>query len=303
MKPERVAIIGADWPELERYCPNWLGMRAGMERLSIPYVFLSCRPTLDIERLVAYKPDLVVYALKDMIARSDWRQEIRERLPDARIVMWYGDYRDEGTTQINADCSEMDAMFVSNNAQEAYYQHKWKMRKVHFLPLGSEPLKKPKKSKLFEFPFVFIGGQIPEGGFHARATLIERFKLEGGLTLINSWESKMRARIFKEMPAIYSSSKICLDVSHFTNIPGYTSIRYFEIPAFHGFGLTKRFPGCQEFYPEDTRAYFDTFEEAIEKKNYYLAHENERIHLLKKAHELSYNHAYDKRFLKMFSLL
>lgn len=274
-----------------------------MERLGVPYLFISCRPTLEIGAVLAFQPDLVIYALRDMIAHPEWRQEIREKLPKAKIVMWYGDLRDDQTTQIDADCSELDAMFVSNDAQESFYKRKWKVPAVHYLPLGCEPIPKPKPNGMYNFPFVFIGGQFTEGAFQKRMGLIERFKTEAGLTLVNSFEPQTRSRIFQAMPAIYSSSKVSLDISHFTNIQGYTSIRFFEIPAFWGFALTKRFPGCEELYPEDTRVYFDTFDEAVEKKAYYLGHEKERTAMVAKAHKWSYNHTYDRRFLKMFELL
>ena len=303
MKPTRIALIATDWPELERYCPNWNGMQIGLKRLEIPFKFISCRPTLNIEEVVKFKPDLIIYCLLDMVKHAEWRAEIRRRLPDAAIVMWYGDYRDEKTTQIDANCSELDAMFVSNDNQAGYYSWKWNMKKVFFLPLGCEPLAEPRLDPKFSFPFVFIGGQIAEGAFHERASFIERFKIEGDLTIINSFEAPMRARIFKSMPAIYSSSKVCLDVSHFTDRIRYTSIRFWEIPAFWGFALTKRWPGCEEFYPSTIRTYFDTFEEAIEKKNYYLKHEAERQDMVAKAHKEAYNNTYDRRFLRMFSLL
>lgn len=303
IRPKKVVIIGADWPELEQYCPNWHGMRVGMARLGIPYIFVSCRPKLNVEQITAFKPDLVIYALKDMVQRSDWRKEIRQKLPEATIVIWYGDMRDDLTTQIDADCSEIQAMFVSNDAQESYYKRKWLVPAVHYLPLGCEPIESPKISKLYNFPFVFIGGQFQEGSFQRRAGLIERFKKEADLTLINSFEPPLRSRIFREMPAIYGSSKICLDISHFTSIQGYTSIRFFEIPAFWGFALTKRFPGCEELYPESTRAYFNTFEEALEKKAFYLQHEAARQKMVHEAHKIAQNHTYDKRFSRMFSLL
>lgn len=303
MTPSRIVVIGTDYPELERACPHWNGIKTGLERLEIPYRFVSCRPTLDIGAVVTFKPDLVVYALKDMITHPQWRRELRERLPDAKLVIWYGDYRDDRTGQTDADCSEVDAMFISNDAQEQYYKWKWRVPRVHYLPLGSEPIKAPHKSKLYAFPFVFIGGQFTGGAFHSRAREIERFRLEAGLTLVNSFDAPMRARIFKAMPEIYSSSTIALDISHFTDAQGYTSIRFFEIPAFWGFALTKRFPGCEELYPPDTRAYFDTFEEAIELKEYYTAHPVDREAMLKRAHALSYEHTYDRRFKTMFSLL
>lgn len=304
MKPNRIVVVNTDWPELEKYCPNWQGMRAGLKRLGIPFKFVSCRPSLNVEEIFSFQPDLVIYALKDMITKhAAARRHIREKLPQAKIVMWYGDYRDESTGQERADCSDLDAMFISNDAQADYYKMIWRAPVVHFLPLGCEPLEQPVTDKKFAFDFVFIGGQITGTAFHSRARIIEDFKVNGGLTIVNSFEPQMRLRIFQAMPAIYSTAKISLDISHFTDVLRYTSIRYWEIPAFFGMPLTKRFPGCEEFYPENTRAYFDTFDEAMEKKNYYLTHEAERQKLITRAHERSSLHTYEQRFLQMFKIL
>lgn len=303
MNPKRVVFIGADWPENERWCPHFMGVKAGLKKLDIPFIFVSCRPTLNVDTVIAFEPDLVIYGLADMIKHRDWRSEIRERLPNTKIVLWYGDYRDQRMVQLDADCSELDMMFVSNDAQEEHYKHKWKMKRVKFLPLGCEPIDVPAYDKRFSFPFVFIGGRITGGAFNARAKEIGDFDLQSELTIINSYEPDIRTNIYKAMPSIYSSSKIALDISHFTNIQGYTSIRYWEIPAFYGFALTKRWPGCEDFYPQDTRIYFDTLEEALELKDYYLQHETERQKIVAKAHKLSYNHSYDNRFKQMFKLL
>lgn len=308
--PKRVVLVAADWPEPERYCSNFNGMRAGLERLNIPYKFVSCRGPkgpafeLDIDAIVAYEPDLIIYTLRDVIQRPDWRREIRARCPNATIVMWYGDYRDEGTWQVKADCSkDIDAMFVSNAAQEQFYKVYWRMPRVEFLPLGCEPIEKPDIDQRFAFDFIFIGGSITGGRFNERAHEIEEYKAKLGLKQINSFENKLRAKIMREMPKIYSSATVSLDVSHFTDVPGYTSNRFWIIPAFWGFALTKRWPGCTDFYPEDSRAYFDTFEEAGEKLRFYLSHEPERVSMLNKAREHVHRHTYDKRFKQMFSML
>lgn len=303
MIPKRIVVIGSDWPENEQWCPHWQGIKAGLRRLGVPSLFVSCRPTLNIDSVVAFDPDLVIYGLMDIVKNAHWRAEIRQRLPSATIVMWYGDFRDDRMNQPDADCSELDAMFVSNDAQEKRYSRKWKMKKVNFLPLGCEPIDKPQVDSRYAFDFVFIGGQIQEGAFHDRASFVETMKIKSDLVLVNSYDPAVRSRIYRAMPKIYSSSKMALDVSHFTNIKKYTSIRYWEIPAFFGFALTKRWPGCEEFYPENSRIYFDTMEEAIEKKDYYLKHEPQRQAILKRAHALSYNHSYDHRLNQMFGML
>lgn len=299
----RVVLIATDFPDLEKYCPNWYGMKKGLERLGIDYKFVSCRPTLDVESVNNFKADLIIYGLLDMVKNKGWRDQIRAKNPNAKIVLWYGDLRNEDTGQVDADCREMDTMFLSNDGQENFYKRKFKMKEVHCLPLGCEPIDKPVYDKKFSFPFVFIGGKITGSNFIARVMEISKFE-ERGLKVINSFESSLRAKIFQKMPAIYSSSKVSLDISHFTNIKKYTSIRYFEIPAFYGFSLTKRFPGCEEFYPEKVgKVYFDTFEEALELRDYYLSHEKERKEIVEAGHAHSFNHTYDKRFLEMFRVL
>ena len=302
-KPERVVIVGATYPELELYCPNFNGMKAGLERLGIPYLFVTCRPTLDVQQIKDYNPDLVVYALRDAILHPMWRKDLKAALPSTKFVVWYGDYRDNKTGQYQADISELDCLFISNDAQETFYKHKWNAKHVSFLPLGAEPIPEPLYNKKFDMPFIFIGGQISGPHFHDRAMDIQSYIKDDGLKLINSFEPDMRKTIMKAVPEIYSSAKIALDISHFTNVQGYTSNRFWVIPANFGFALTKRWPGCTDFYPEDTRAYFDTHEEAIRLRDYYLKHDDERIAMIQRAHKHSYNHSYDKRFLQMFKVL
>lgn len=299
--PEKVAIIGTTYPAYERSCPNWIGMKDGLTRLGIEHVFFSCRPTLSIDEIVQYNPDFLIYGLLDMVRQQNWREELRVRLPKAKIVFWYGDYRDHRTGVVTADLSEIDAMFVSNDAQEDFYKDRWKVRNCHFLPLGS-PLWAKRYNPAHDFEFVFIGAILATQGFGARAHEIVEFKRRG-LKVINGIGSEARRKVFMMMPSIYSSSEIVLDQSHFTDVLRYTSNRFWIITAAGGFALTKRWPGCEEFYPEGTRVYFDTFEQALELKDYYLAHKEERDLIAAAGHEHAKLHTYDHRFRKMFEVV
>lgn len=302
--PKKVAIIGTDWPAYELFCPNWLGMKDGLARLGIEHHLFSCRPRLDINALVDYAPDLIVYGLIDMVRHPGWRHEIRNRLPHAKIVMWYGDYRDRATGQIVEDMSEIDMMFVSNNAQGSWYEKIWKVPKCEYLPLGS-PLFDTQYNPKYDFDFVFIGARITGAHFMDRAKTMWRYQEEAGLKIIDGPLTRpdIRAKIFKAMPEIYRSAKIVLDQSHFTDVDRYTSNRHWIIPASGGFALTKRFPGCELDYPEGTRVYFDTYEESIELRDYYLAHPEEREKIRIAGHEHARMHTYDHRFRRMFELL
>lgn len=304
MRPNKVAIIGTTIPAYERYCPNWVGMQDGLSSLGIEHRLFSCRPELAIDELAVYNPDLIVYGLIDMVRREDWRQEIRYRLPKATIVMWYGDYRGRRTGQTPADMSEIDMMFVSNDAQDGYYERLWRVRKCGYLPLGSS-IYPVEPQERFAFPFVFIGAKLGNSAFAERADTIYRYEDDAGLKVINGpgHRPDLREQVFKNMPTIYRSAKIVLDQSHFTDVARYTSNRHWIITASGGFALTKRFPGCELDYPEGTRAYFDTYEESLNLIQYYLTHDREREQIRAAGYEHARMHTYDHRFLRMFELL
>jgi hypothetical protein len=238
-----------------------------------------------------------------VVTHREWRKEIRQRLPNAKIILWYGDLRDEKTGQEGGDLSEIDMMFVSNNAQDDFYEKKWKV-KCHFMPLGSM-IYTPEYKKEFDFPLVFIGATTTGGWMADRSVKVSKIA-ESGLKVINARsdkQPKLRAQIMKEMPNIYFSSRLSLDISHFTDIKGYTSNRFWNIPASNGLALTKRWPQCEEFYPEGTRIYFDTIEEAIEKKNYYLKHPKEADKIRAAGYAHAKNHTYEHRWKAIFDYL
>jgi hypothetical protein len=300
----RVALLAADYPEYEKYCPNFVGMQDGLRELGIEYTLFSCRPSPHIQQVIDYKPDLVVYCLLDMVKHREWRMAIKKELPNAKIIMWYGDLRSENTGQIDADMSEIDMMFVSNAAQNEWYKKKWKVKDCHFMPLGSSIYKSEYVPK-FDFPFVFLGGKITGTSFFDRAAKVVKLE-NAGLKVINADAQKfpeLRAKIMKEAPNIYRSSKVCLDMSHFTDIDSYTSNRYWIITASGGFALTKRFPNCEKFYPEGTRVYFDTLEECLEKVEYYQTHEEEREKIRLAGYEHAKNHTYEKRWKEIFKII
>lgn len=304
MKPNRVAIIGTDWPDYEKHCPNFLGMQLGLAEMGIEYRLFSCRPDLNFNAVIEYQPDLVIYGLLDMVKKQHWRYALREALPKAKIVMWYGDLRNEHTGQISADMGEIDAMFVSNAAQNLYYEKRWRVPQCHFLPLGSPVWDPPIKSK-YELDFIFVGAVITGAGFMERARIMLDLRNKG-LKIIDApaqTKPELRAKILKDLPSLYRSATVTLDWSHFTDIPGYTSNRFWIITGAGGFALTKRWPGCEDFYPEGTRVYFDTPEEALELRDYYLTHPEEREKIRAAGHAHAINHTYSKRFAIMFDIL
>lgn len=304
MKPNRVAIIGADWPEYEKYCPNFVGMQMGLAEMGIEHKLFSCRPNFNPFDVVDWNPDLIIYGLIDLTRQTEWRKILRNSLPKTKIVMWYGDMRNEETGQIRADMSEIDAMFVSNAEQNQYYEDLWSVPKCHCLPLGS-PVWHPQIKDKFDLDFIFVGATLNHKGFENRTETMIKLQNEG-LRIIDAPANinpKRRAEILKQLPSLYRSAKISLDWSHFTCIKGYTSNRFWIITGAGGFALTKRFPGCEDFYPKGTRVYFDTYEEALELRDYYLEHIEEREVIRKAGHKHAKLHTYRYRFNKMFDIV
>lgn len=304
MKPNRVAIIGTDWPDYEKHCPNFVGMQLGLAAMGIEHRLFSCRPELNINDVVDYEPDLIVYGLLDMVKNYPARIALRVRLPVAKIVMWYGDLRNEQMGQIRADMSEIDGMFVSNAQQNHYYETIWRVPWCRFLPLGS-PVYTPVYKEKYNLDFIFVGAVLTGRGFMERARIMMGMRQQG-LKIIDApaqTKPKLRAKILKDLPSLYYSAKITLDWSHFTDIEGYTSNRFWIITGSGGFALTKRFPGCEEFYPEGTRIYFDTPEEALKLRDYYLQHPEEREKIRAAGYAHAKNHTYESRFATMFSEL
>jgi len=277
MIPKKVALVLSDYPELEKYCPNFNGMRKGLEDLKIPYKFISARPELDPKEVYEYEPDLIVYGLVDILKELGKCRRIREACPNAKIVFWYGDYRDKRTGFLIGNYSRLiDVMFVSNDAQSEFWKQNLRISEVHYLPLGCTPIENPIINEKFNFPFVFVGGLNGTKAFITRMNYINEIKSKSELKIISSYEPSLRKKVFEAMPEIYSTAKVILDVSHFTDVKGYTSNRYFIIPAYYGLPLTKRFPGCEELYPSEIRPYFNTVEEALKIKDYYISHPEER---------------------------
>lgn len=308
-RPNRVAILGAASPTYELYCPNFTGMQQGLFDMGIEYQLFNIRPSTDVlslEALKEFDPDLIIYGLIDMVKNRSLRLQIRRLLPDAKIVMWYGDLRNQETGQIRIDMSEVDAMFVSNAAQNEYYEHMWRVPECHFLPLGSQ-VYSPEYKQKFDFPCVFIGAVITGKGFDNRRNIMRELMAGKLINRIDGppGKEKLRAQVMKEMPNIYHSSRLSLDWSHFTDIEGYTSNRFWIIPASAGVALTKRWPGCEEWYPEGTRIYFDSIDEFREKRAYFLKNENaeEREAVRVAGHRHAQKHTYEDRFARMFKIL
>ncbi len=88
----------------------------------------------------------------------------------------------------------------------------------------------------------------------------------------------------REMPQVFLSSKINLNPTLRANRTG-IPLRVVDVLGVGGFLLTTHQAELDDFFFEDEIATYECVEEAIEKIDYYLSHESERVLLAAKGHE------------------
>lgn len=301
----KIAFVGAQNAPHEIACTHWSGIRAAGERLPHELRVYCCRSGDQFIRdIIEWQPDVLVYNLIDMAMNEAWRQELRHKLPDTRIVFWYTDCRTPATGQIQVDISkDVDLFLTSSEDPSGFHKASFGMS-PQWLGQAAEPTEAPLFSEAARHEFIFIGGKINREGFRERMDIISRLEQEQGLLVINGSHPTERAKIYQLMPKLYGSARFTLDISHFWDIPKYTSNRYWVIPAVWGFGLTKRFPKHEELIPETHHVYWDTTDELYEKMDYYRTHEDERQEMIRKGWEYAKaHHTYEHRINRILELL
>lgn len=299
----------------ENFAIDHLGVKQGLDQLSdkidyriIDPLYYGFNKTLEL--ILDYKPDLVVHYMDNSLTNA-LPQKIAEKYKCIQ-VFWEMDYRpiahnieqsyDGQWQKWILQMPYLDHIFLSNEGQLEDWKRFFKID-VSFLPHGCYVVNKLTYDKNFHYPCVFIGG-VSNGIFQVRKDFIDEIKTLVNVTHINESEKNARNEVWSNMPAIYYSSDVVLDISHFWDCAKYASGRYFYTSGLGGCSITKRFPGCEELYPEEIKIYFDTLEEAVEKIKYYQKHEKERerIKLLAYKYNKKY-HNFLIRFNTIFKTL
>jgi hypothetical protein len=98
----KIAFVGAQNAPHELACTHWSGIKAAGARIPHDFKIFCCRSGPQfIDNIVEFQPDILVYNLIDMAKEKEWREELRHRLPDTKIVFWYTDCRTPKTGQIS----------------------------------------------------------------------------------------------------------------------------------------------------------------------------------------------------------
>lgn len=288
---ERIVYLG----ELDRTpdaCDH-LGIRQGLESFKGLVVDPVLNPpSVYLKQVIDFKPDLVIHGNTDTLGQNVAPAIKAET--GAKQVFWMLDYQPdkEHYTYWNKwieDKGVYDAIFLSNKDQLDMWSEEFDCP-TYFLTHGCV-VKPMVKNHKFYHKAVFIGGYIPGDWYNDRFELLNEI---GGFDHINESTVEGRNQVWKDMPAIYHTSDCVIDISHTWKAEGYASGRYFYSAGLGGCSITRRFPGCEELYPEGTKAYFETAEEAKKLMEYYQTHEKEREEMKRKAWEWNRDHHHYK---------
>lgn len=254
--------------ETEPTAIDHLGVRQGLDWLGWDYLLIDPKAGMDAmaDSIVAFRPDLVLYYM-DNTLKAGIPKEVREKY-DCKQAFWQMDYRprrmdyDGQWRDWKGMAPYLDHIFLSNRGQIEWWREEWGLP-VTYLPHGSWVPDRPVFDSDERYPCVFMGAMNGQWPYNARKELIEEIMEGTEITVINAGGDE-RNDNWTRMPAIYHSSDCVLDVSHFWDDPGYASGRYFYSAGLGGACVTKRFPRCEELYPQGTKLYFDTPNEAVE---------------------------------------
>lgn len=269
-----------------------------------------------LEEIVNFNPTLIIHGMTDSLSLG-WPGKMAARMYDAKQVMSMWDYR---PTRMNygdlwptwrESGKYLSLVTLSNKEQLEWWREDFGVDTMYW-PHGCV-VKDLEFDNKYEYETVFTGDAHAFGAEGKRTPLINEIdnilKKQGlsGVTWINEPggdANKDRAEVWKNLGKIYHSAKTVLDISNFWDSEGYASGRYFYTAGLGGCSISKRFPGCEELFPEGTKIYFDTPEEAAFKIKYYIENEDERnkIKIAGKKWANKY-HNYSVRFKELFKYL
>ena len=263
-----------------------------------------------VDTIKKFKPDMVLHGMTDSMS-SGWIIEIGEAFPNIIQVQSMWDYR---PVNLNYDGlwdtwkksgPYLDLITLSNKSQMEWWSKDFGVETMYW-PHACV-VKDVEFDEKYVFDTVFTGDRHLAEPYYNRVKFIDEINKLTPITWINKGggdAGEERAQIWKDLGKIFHSSKTVLDISHFWDEPGYASGRYFYTAGLGGCSISKRFSGCEELFPEGTKIYFDTPEEAAEKIKFYINNEQARNEVKIKGKKWANKwHTYDKRFKELFTKL
>lgn len=261
--------------------------------------------------IIETNPDLVIHGMTDSLSMIV-PPLVKEKLPNTIQVFAMWDFRPKDMmydglwSKWKLSAGSLDLITLSNKEQLDWWAEEFKCP-TKYWPHGCVVVDNLDIDESYKFDTVFVGSRNESYPYNERVKLIDSIDRLTPVKWINESggdSTPARINVWKDLGKIYRSSKVTLDISHFWTSDGYCSGRSFYSSGLGGCAVTKRFPGCEELFPEGVKHYFDTPEEAADKIKWLLANPDVIEETKKKAWEYNKeNHSYHKRFLQLFNWL
>ncbi len=297
------------------YSPDHAGVIQGLEKLGIDYFIADPSESGGTQEgltnaIVNGNPDIIIHGMTDSLSLII-PPKVKERLPNAIQVMSMWDYRSKDMNydglwdKWTLSGPALDLITLSNKNQLDWWAEAFDVKTMYW-PHGCV-VKDTEYDDKYNYDTVFVGSRNESYPYNKRVELIDAINKNAPVTWLNEAggdSHPARIEVWKDLGKIYNSAKTVLDVSHFWDANGYASGRYFYTSGLGSCAIAKRFPGCEELFPEGTKTYFDTPEEAAHKIKFYIDNEKER-NKIKKAGKKWANkyHTYEVRFKELFKTL
>jgi len=303
----KVCVIAA--VKYEKHPPDHKGLIQGLKDLKCKALF--CDPILDSADQITFaikkfKPDIVIHHMSTCLEKK-LPEVIGREVPQ---VFWMLDYRPydwiRGEGEKYWDCWKSQSYYLkhillSNKEQIPLWEEEFQLP-VSFLPHGCYVVDELIYDERFHYPCVFIGQMSDSRMLATRKNFIRELMRRTRIVHLNAPSgSKERNEIWKNMPKIYYSSDVVLDICHFWDVPGYACGRFFYSSGLGGATVSKRFPECETLYPDGIKLYFDTLEQAVEKIKWLQENPKLRERIKRKAYKYSKTyHSYKVRYTEIF---
>ena len=219
--------------------------------------------------------------------------EIRKRLPDCKIAMWWIDWWHNLTQYDRVMTLRMpllDALFMTSDTD--FVRNKYaptrEVEKFFFMPNSCDPSMDTGKAYDVATPYhdvLFIGRS-----FGSRDNLLAHIKQNmSDLNVGLYGQGRKNFITGRSYLDVVSNSRIGINFSRDNSMPRYTSNRMVHLAANGCLVITPEAPDMKELFTSDEVVYFDTLQDCEDKIRYYLTHQDKAQEIAKagqkRAHE------------------
>lgn len=257
-----------------------------------------------VETAERISADLVLLGHAESI-EAETLIEIKKRLPNCKIVMWWVDWWHnlvKYDAVMSRRMSLLDALFMTSEpdyVREEYAPTR-DVDKFFFMPNSCDPSMDTGNAYDVAKPIhdvLFIGRS-----FGSRESLLAHLKQNmGDINLGLYGQGRKNFVTGHRYMELVANSRIGISFNRDNAMPLYTSNRMVHLAANGCLVLTPRTPHLEEIFSSDEVVYFDTVHDCEDKIRHYLAYPEEAVEIAKAGQKRAHTD-YDARLISSMML-